>query len=1124
MIAGASVDRALQVSTGRADTTVAVLDVGVIWDDQELDTKTWLNTRELPDVADRNGNGVVDVLDFCGNPAARFRCDAADALVADANPPDLARGRDTVGNGFLDGQDILLALSDGVDDDRNGYVDDVVGWDFFDDDNDPFDASSHSSAANHGNGRAREAAAETNNGQGSVGSCPRCTVMHLRLWDTFIPDSNNYAAATVYAADQGAAVTEVAQGAFSDTSFAKRAHAYAWDRGTLPVVVSSDLNTAHHDYPASDDHVLWVNGLVADTEPLHGLPPNTWFRQANLTQYGAHAHVGIGGDTGSQATGKAAGVAALALAHARDLGIDLSANQLKQLVTLTAEDVLPENTLGVGVPDPSQPGWDQYFGYGRIDARALLDAITARRIPPEVFIDDPTWFRLLDPDEELEVRGEIRGGGPLRWQLQAARGIEPRDSAFATVAEGTGNRNGRIATLPAGTLRGLFRAGTDFGRPPTNPDEFDVTFRLVAVDADGVRGEDRRMGYVRRDPTLLPGWPLEFPSSIAASPRLWDLDRDGDLEILLATDDGTVSAHDADGTRLWTFTGDPQPTIAPHAQAPGIRRLGVPSPPLPTPAIADLDGDLATDIVVADAAGRIYRLTGDGELVWRASVDPALSAPPLRTRNDARATGIIGAPSLGDVDGDGDLEIVAGALDGHLYVWDDDGTLAPGYPLRLAGAPDDPREDNDPKIIVSVALGDLDPAHPGLEIVVPTNEYLPGTGDARRDLEAAIGRDPRGLAASLQSLPLGALNEALGGPDNAVHAVHGDGTVVDGWPARLPTAIGNALPLIGPSIQPALGDLDDDGALDVFTSAVSGETVRIDGGGTVTQKYAASVPGPLSDVVDRSGFLQFLEYPALGDLDRDGRPEALKGGLSLNALVNLVAVGQNLPQNHVFQAWDGATGEYLPAFPRAIADWELLTAPAVAPVADGGNAALVGNALYFLDAFGADGRQPAGWPKFTGGWMTVTPAVGDLDGDGSVEIVAATREGYVFAWSSTGAAAENDEWWTFHHDERATGTHGSDTRPPATITDAQVRDGVLTFTAPGDDWHAGQAVAYEIRVAPAPVTSPQAWAAATALPMLAAPAAAGTVERIPLPVGAAGHVAVVAVDEAGNRSQLPAPR
>ena len=37
-------------------------------------------------------------------------------------------------------------------------------------------------------------------------------------------------------------------------------------------------------------------------------------------------------------------------------------------------------------------------------------------------------------------------------------------------------------------------------------------------------------------------------------------------------------------------------------------------------------------------------------------------------------------------------------------------------------------------------------------------------------------------------------------------------------------------------------------------------------------------------------------------------------------------------------------------------------------------------------------------PKFTGGWIFTAPAVGDLDGDGRLDVVAVTREGYLFAW------------------------------------------------------------------------------------------------------------------------------
>ena len=42
-------------------------------------------------------------------------------------------------NCILDPGDLIQLFSDGVDDDGNGYVDDIAGWDFYKDDNNPYD-------------------------------------------------------------------------------------------------------------------------------------------------------------------------------------------------------------------------------------------------------------------------------------------------------------------------------------------------------------------------------------------------------------------------------------------------------------------------------------------------------------------------------------------------------------------------------------------------------------------------------------------------------------------------------------------------------------------------------------------------------------------------------------------------------------------------------------------------------------------------------------------------------------------------------------------------------------------------------------------------------------------------
>ena len=83
----------------------------------------------------------------------------------------------TNGNGFVDPEDILVEFSDGDDDDHNGYTDDISGWDFYDDQNDP---GTVDSAYGHANGQQEQAAAETNNGYRNAGICPKCLLLPIK--------------------------------------------------------------------------------------------------------------------------------------------------------------------------------------------------------------------------------------------------------------------------------------------------------------------------------------------------------------------------------------------------------------------------------------------------------------------------------------------------------------------------------------------------------------------------------------------------------------------------------------------------------------------------------------------------------------------------------------------------------------------------------------------------------------------------------------------------------------------------------------------------------------------------------------------------------------------------------
>ena len=101
---------------------------------------------------------------------------------------------------------------------------------------------------------------------------------------------------------------------------------------------------------------------------------------------------------------------------------------------------------------------------------------------------------------------------------------------------------------------------------------------------------------------------------------------------------------------------------------------------------------------------------------------------------------------------------------------------------------------------------------------------------------------------------------------------------------------------------------------------------------------------------------------------------------------------------------DGESGErsvvpMLRNYPRRMEDMMLFASPAAVDVeGDGAVEVVMGSGGYLLHAFARSGGEAVGFPKFTGGWVFSTPDVGDIDGDGRPELVAVTREGYLFAW------------------------------------------------------------------------------------------------------------------------------
>ncbi len=90
----------------------------------------------------------------------------------------------------------------GVDDDGNGYVDDIHGWDFYNNDNDPFDDNGH------GTHVAGTIAAEAGNGIGVAGVAPQAEIMALKFMNASGSGTVSKAVAAIdYATQMGARIT-----------------------------------------------------------------------------------------------------------------------------------------------------------------------------------------------------------------------------------------------------------------------------------------------------------------------------------------------------------------------------------------------------------------------------------------------------------------------------------------------------------------------------------------------------------------------------------------------------------------------------------------------------------------------------------------------------------------------------------------------------------------------------------------------------------------------------------------------------------------------------------------------------------------------------------------------------
>lgn len=468
-----------------------------------------------------------------------------------------------------------------------------------------------------------------------------------------------------------------------------------------------------------------------------------------------------------------------------------------------------------------------------------------------------------------------------------------------------------------------------------------------------------------------------------------DFDDDGDLEIIAGGTDGMLYVLAYDGTN-WSVVWSRQTAIDLNAAgAPTTCENTAQSDITSAPAVADLDNDGRLEIVVTTGGDPGRTATNDahrngGTLVyhynnkWNFSVVTGWPQPKAdvigrgsgASNPDGCWDGSWGSPALGDVDGDGDLEIAVVGFDRRFHLWHHNGSYVSGWPI------DGQNDGIHRSGWSSPALADIDGNDNGrLEIVIASDDF-----------------------------------PSDGMPPYYFYVFNDDSTLVPGFPIKTPSDTFSS---------PAIGDINGDGSLDIVAGAGGqgdGEIVH------AWDNHGNELPG-WPQVTDGN----MPASPALGDLDGDGKLDVVigcgaEGDPSPAPCQKLYAFhgdGTNvagfpmIPENNL--PWGDTTANGLPYTP-ILADYD----------GDGSVEILVLNRWSWgISTVESDGRSNNNPAFVTQSTLASSPVVADVDNDGLLEILIggmnSSGQGMVYIWDVGGSVNDVLPWPMFHNNIARTG-------------------------------------------------------------------------------------------------------
>jgi serine protease len=380
-------EQAWDITQGDTSIVIGIIDTGVDWDHPDLAANIWVNRDEVPD--------------------------------------------------------------NGVDDDNNGHIDDIRGWDFGGltgtPDNDPMEDQ-----PDHGTHVAGIASAVTNNTTGIAGIGFNSRIMPVKASiDDFRNSSNQpYIVfgyeGIVYAVDNGAKVVNVSWGGSGYSLLGQSVVNYAVANGVVVVGAAGNGNSNLLHYPSAYDGVLSVAstdaadkrssfsnyGATVDVTAPGSAIYSTWQNNDYLTISGT-----------SMSSPLAAGLAALVITQFPSY----NALQIIEQIRVNADDISDSNI-----------GFDNWLGKGRINAvKAVSNSASVSVRGTEFIFSDEAGDNdgILEPGETITISAEftnfLNPTGNLTITLESLTSV-------ATVINGNFNAGAK------GTLEIFNNAGSEF--------------------------------------------------------------------------------------------------------------------------------------------------------------------------------------------------------------------------------------------------------------------------------------------------------------------------------------------------------------------------------------------------------------------------------------------------------------------------------------------------------------------------------------------------------------------------------------------------------------------------------------------------------------------------------------